>query len=172
MSTNGTPVPPPPPVEAPPSPLPPAVPAAAPKADLSKRFLAALIDGLLMGVVGMIPFIGAIVSACYEGVRDGLEIDFMNKRSIGKKVMKLRPVRIDGQPMDLATSIKRNIPLLIGWCGAIIFWIPILGWILGPFIIAVGAIIAIVECILVLTDAEGRRWGDKLAGTKVIEVAD
>ena len=29
--------------------------------------------------------------------------------------------------------------------------------------------IGIVEIVLVLTDAEGRRFGDKLAGTRVVE---
>jgi len=35
----------------------------------------------------------------------------------------------------------------------------------------IGGLINLVEAILVVTDAEGRRWGDKMAGTKVVEVA-
>ena len=36
----------------------------------------------------------------------------------------------------------------------------------------ISLILVIIEIILVLTDPEGRRMGDKIAGTKVIEVAE
>jgi uncharacterized RDD family membrane protein YckC len=150
-----------------------AVPAPAPapgKADLSKRFIAALIDGLLAGGVSLIPFIGGIVGGVYILLRDGLELDFMDRRSIGKKLLKVRPVRLDGQPMDVGTSVKRNLPLVIGAVGAIFWVIPILGWIIAILAGITGLVVAIIEVVLVLTDAEGRRMGDKFAGTKVIEV--
>ncbi|MEP0773992.1 MAG: RDD family protein [Acidobacteriota bacterium] len=149
--------------------LPPA-PAAA-KADLGKRFIAALIDGLLAGGVSLIPFIGGIIGAAYILLRDGLELEFMDRRSIGKKLLKLRPVRLNGQPMDVETSIKRNLPLCIGAVGSIFWIIPILGWILALLLGIVGLIVAIVELVMVLTDPEGRRMGDKLGDTKVLEVA-
>lgn len=176
---------PPPPPEAPATPPPPEAPQTPPpapetpvapepvqvvdstgKADLGKRIIAAIIDGVIAGVAGFIPVIGALAGAAYMLVRDGLEIDFMDLRSLGKKVMKLRPVRVDGQPMDLVTSIKRNIPFAIG---PLIMIVPILGWIIGPI---VAMVIGIVEIILVLTDDEGRRMGDRFAETKVIEVED
>ncbi len=153
-------VPPPPPPAASPSPGT----AAFEKADLVKRFVAVVIDGLLSGIIGLVPVVGGLVGAAYMLLRDGLELDFMDGRSLGKKVMKLRPVRLDGGPMDIATSVKRNIPFAIG---PVIMIIPILGWILGPII---SLIIGLVESVLVLTDSEGRRMGDKLADTMVIEV--
>ena len=145
-------------------------PVAASKADLSKRFLAALIDGILAAIVAWIPFVGGIIAAAYLLVRDGLELDFADRRSIGKKVMKLRPVRLDGQPMNLETSIKRNLPLCIGAVGAIFWVIPILGWIIAILLGIIGLIVAVIEALTVISDAEGRRMGDKFAGTKVIEV--
>ncbi len=168
---------PPPPPEAPATPPPPPPePAPAPeperammptgKADLGKRIIAVIIDGVIAGVTGFIPVIGGLAGAAYMLIRDGLEVDFMDQRSLGKKVMKLRPVRVDGQPMDLMTSVKRNIPFAIG---PLIMIIPILGWIIGPI---VAMIIGIIEIILVLTDDEGRRLGDRFAGTRVIEVDD
>lgn len=166
---------PPPPPEAPAIPPPPEPPPAPEveqamtptgKADLGKRIIAAIIDGVIAGVAGFIPIIGGLAGAAYMLIRDGLEVDFMDQRSLGKKVMKLRPVRIDGQPMDLVTSVKRNIPFAIG---PLIMIIPILGWIIGPI---VAMIIGIIEIILVLTDDEGRRMGDRFAETKVIEVND
>lgn len=160
---------------APPPPPPPAMQAAPParvKADLGKRFLAALIDGLLAGVVGLIPFIGGLAGAAYMLVRDGMELDFMDQRSIGKKVMKLRAIRLDGQPMDMGASVKRNIPFAIGPVGAALLVIPVIGWITGLLLVAISFIVVVIEIILVLTDADGRRMGDKLAETMVVEVND
>jgi uncharacterized RDD family membrane protein YckC len=125
------------------------------KADTGKRIVAYLIDalgiGFAAGIIAFVPIIGGLISfalpIAYVLLRDGLEFDFMDRRSFGKKIMKLRPVRLDGQPMDITTSIKRN------WT----FIIPIL---------------PIVEFILMLSDSEGRRIGDKVGETMVIEVAD
>jgi uncharacterized RDD family membrane protein YckC len=139
-------------------------PQATTKADLSKRLIAALIDNVLASLVGFIPVVGGIVGAAYILLKDGLEFEFMDKRSIGKKLMKLRPVRLDGGSMDITTSLQRNWPLAIG---SILSIIPVLGWIIA---VPVALVIGIIELVLVLTDPEGRRLGDKLAGTKVIEV--
>ncbi len=142
------------------------------KADLGKRLIAAIIDGVLAGGVSLVPLVGGIVGGLYILLRDGLELEFMDRRSIGKKLMKLRPVRLNGQPMDPISSIKRNLPLCVGLVGTIFWVIPILGWIVAILFGVVGLIVALVEFVLVLTDAEGRRMGDKLAGTRVVEVAD
>jgi uncharacterized RDD family membrane protein YckC len=142
----------------------PSTPQTTTKADLVKRFIAALIDNVLAALVGAIPVVGGIVGAAYILLKDGLELEFMDKRSIGKKLMKLRPVRLDGGSMDITTSIQRNWPLAIG---SILAIIPVLGWIIA---VPVSLVIGIIELVLVFTDPEGRRLGDKLAGTKVIEV--
>lgn len=147
--------------------------AAAPtKADLGKRFIAAIIDGLLAAGVSFIPVVGGIIGGLYVLLRDGLDLEFMDRRSIGKKLMQLRPIRLDGQPMDPMSSVKRNLPLAVGAVGSVFWVIPILGWIVAIFFALIGLVIGIVEVILVLTDPEGRRMGDKLAGTKVVEVGE
>jgi uncharacterized RDD family membrane protein YckC len=142
------------------------------KADLGKRIIAAIIDGVLCGVVGWIPFVGWIAAAAYILVRDGLELEFADRRSIGKKVMKLRPVRLDGKPMDIGTSVMRNVVFVIGTLGAVFAIIPILGWVVSVIVAVVAGVLAVIELVLVITDPEGRRLGDKLAGTKVIEVTE
>jgi uncharacterized RDD family membrane protein YckC len=139
-----------------------------PKADLVKRFLAILIDGIIVALIGQIHWILALVGAAYYVVRDGLDLDFMDQRSLGKKLMKLRPVTLDGGPMDLMRSVKRNWMWGLGGLAMI----PILGWILIPVLALASFVIGIVEIVLVFTDADGRRWGDKIANTQVVEVAE
>lgn len=142
------------------------------KADLTKRFIAAIIDGVLAAGVSLIPLLGGIIGGLYILLRDGLDLEFMDGRSIGKKLIKLRPVRLDGQPMDPVTSVKRNLPLAVASVGSVFLIIPFLGWVLAIFFGLIGLVLGIIELILVLTDPEGRRMGDKLAGTKVVEVAE
>lgn len=141
------------------------------KADLGKRIPAALIDGLLAFVIGWIPFIGGIIAAAYWLVRDGLELDFMDGRSIGKKLMKLRPVTLDGTPMDLMASVKRNWMFALGGVAQLLIY-TIIGIILAIPLIFVAILLGILELVLVITDDEGRRLGDKMANTMVIEVDD
>ena len=69
--------------------------------------------------------------------------------------------------MDLETSIKRNWMFIGGYLGMIPF-LGALGSLLG---FALGVVV-LYECYKVLTDAQARRWGDELAGTKVIKSAD
>jgi uncharacterized RDD family membrane protein YckC len=151
-----------------------ATPAAAPagKADLSKRFLASLIDAVIAVLLGLIPVVGEIVGGVYWLVRDGLEVEFMDRRSLGKKVMKLRPVRRDGAPMNIETSARRNWMFALGAVVAVLLFIPALGWLLAIPVALAALVLGVIEVVKVLTDEEGRRWGDRLAGTKVVEVAD
>ena len=143
-----------------PTPAPaPSAPAPA-KPDIDKRAIAAIIDAVIAIVVGVIPVIGGIVATAYWLVRDGMDIDFMDHRSIGKKLMNLRPVMLDGSPVDIATSVKRNWMFGLGGISQLFTMIP-----LG----LIAFVIGIVEVVLVITDGEGRRIGDKTGGTRVIE---
>jgi len=138
-----------------------------PKADLFKRFIAALIDGIISSILIYIPILGALVGAVYTLTKDVIayeitkNTDFKN-RSIGKKIMGLEVVSLEAKDLDWAASIKRNLPLA---AGSILAIVPLMGWALGAI---VGAVIGIIECILVITDNEGRRMGDRLADTQVV----
>jgi uncharacterized RDD family membrane protein YckC len=142
------------------------------KPDLGKRFFALLIDVVLAVVVGFIPLIGGLIGAAYWLVRDGLEFDFMDRRSIGKKVMKLRPMRLDGRPMDIATSVQRNWMFALGGIVSLLLFVPIIGWLLMVPVALVGVGMGLFEIYKVLTDDKGRRLGDSIAKTRVVEVAD
>lgn len=151
---------------------PPAAPESTNKADLMKRFIAAVIDGVISVIVGFLPVIGGFIGAAYLLLRDGFDLEFMDHRSLGKKVMKLRVQTSDGAPMDFARSAKRNWMFALGGVTQELLFIPIVGWALLPFVALAGLIIGIAECIFALTNDEGRRWGDRLADTKVVESTD
>ena len=143
------------------------------KADISKRAVAALIDGVIASVLSWaIPGIGGLVGGAYILLRDGFDFDFMKHRSLGKQVMKLRVVRDDGRPMDLATSASRNWTLSLGLIISVLALIPILGRLGAITVALIAPIISIIEAALVLMDGEGRRLGDRTGGTKVIDSVD
>lgn len=148
---------------------PPANPATAEKADISKRLIAAIIDAVIAFAIGLIPFVGGLIGAAYWLVRDGLELDFMDHRSIGKKLVKLRPVTLDGSPVDIMVSMKRNWMFALGGVVQLLIY-TIIGILLAIPLAFVAFLLFIVEFVLVLTDAKGRRLGDKIANTMVIEV--
>lgn len=158
---GGVPVPPPPPV------------GTTTKPDVGKRAIAYVIDAVIAAILAYIPFIGSLLGAAYILTRDGFELDFMDGRSVGKKLMKLRPVRDDGGKMDIMTSIKRNWTLSIGSLGYLVLYAPFLGLLALTILLSlVGAILGLVEIYLVLTSPDGRRYGDRFAGTRVVETAN
>ena len=139
------------------------------KADLGKRFLAFLIDGVIAAIVSRIPWIGGILAALYILFRDGFDIEFMDHRSIGKRIMRLRPLTDDGAPVTLRVSAARNWPLVVTSLAVVLLLIPLLGWLLIPLAWVAGLILLLIEGFLTVTDDGGRRWGDRLAGTRVVE---
>ena len=136
--------------------------------DFAKRAIAVIIDALLAFVVGLVPVIGGLAATAYWLVRDGLDVEFMDHRSFGKKVMKLRPVTLDGSPVDIMTSVKRNWMFALGGLTQL-FAFTIIGLVIAIPLGLVAFVIGIIEVVLVLSDVEGRPLGDKLAGTRVIE---
>lgn len=140
------------------------------KADVTKRFVAVIIDAAIAVVVGFIPFVGGLLGAAYWLLRDGMDLEFMDHRSVGKKLTGLRPVTRDGHTMTMEDSIRRNWMFALGGLIQVLLFIPILGWLM---IIPVGLAalaLGLVEAYKVITDEEGRRLGDGWADTKVIEV--
>lgn len=142
--------------------------AASGKPDVGKRVLAYIIDW----VVAMILYailapvsagFGALVGAAYLLLRDGFDFEFMRGRSLGKRMMKLTVQRDDGGKMDFMTSVKRNWPLAISMLP-----IGLLSLVIAPIALVIG----LYEVYLALTSSDGRRWGDKMAGTRLVEVAD
>jgi uncharacterized RDD family membrane protein YckC len=138
-----------------------------PKARLFRRFIASLIDvyiGIAMPIV--VSMIGVsmssglaisvvnfmlLVSSIIWGIYYTFTKDAHNEgRSIGKRAMKLMVVNVTtGMPCSTRESAKRAI---VGW---LVGAVPVIGWALEPS--------------FVLFTSDGRRLGDKAAGTQVID---
>ena len=116
------------------------------KVDVGTRFIAAFIDGILQMLVGMIPFVGGLIGAAYMLVKDGL----FESQSIGKKVMKLQVVTLDGNKADYTVSAKRNAIFAVP---SLITIIPLVGWIIGGLLLLV---VDIIEIVGVFNDPKGR----------------
>jgi len=138
--------------------------------ELGTRLVAALIDGVVAFVAGFVPGVGAFLGAAYLVTRDGLPFGFADGRSIGKKVMQLRPVRLNGRAMDLQTSVTRNWMFGFGGVIALIAFLPLgpFGWLLILPVSAVALALSVYEVYKAITDPQQRRFGDELAGTRVV----
>lgn len=143
----------------------PAVPHTATRPETSARVLAYVIDWViamaLYGVFLNVSFLfGGLLGAAYLLLRDGFELDFMRGRSLGKRMMKLKVVRLDGGAMDFMTSARRNWTLAFSM-------LP-LGLFFFLFLWPVALLLGLFEAFRLFTSPAGRRWGDELAGTRVV----
>jgi len=135
-----------------------------PKADLIRRFVAYLIDCVLVGIVGLIPILGPIVGATYFLLRDGFDFGFMRYKSLGKSLMNLEVVAFnkENKQSDFNVSLNRNWILALP---SIIAIVPIIGTVIG---MVVGVIVVFTEGIKTIVNVNGRRFGDGFANTQVI----
>jgi uncharacterized RDD family membrane protein YckC len=147
---------------------------AAPEAKLlnaepATRALAFGIDFGVAVVLGLVPWVGGLFAAGYWLVRDGLELEFMDRRSIGKRILRIRPVTLDGSAVDLGVSARRNWMFALFGVGRFLMQITILGPLGAVIVAGVGLVLTAVEGWLVFTDPDGRRLGDGIANTRVVE---
>ncbi|MBI5847029.1 MAG: RDD family protein [Nitrospirae bacterium] len=127
------------------------------RAGLLLRTAAKILDLILIAaVIEVIPRAGFLAGLAYLLLGDGL----FDGRSLGKKLIRLKAVSINAlQPCTFREALLRNSTLGLGY---ILWLVPWIGWIALP-------VIAAVEFILILGNKEGRRLGDEIAGTTVIE---
>ncbi|MCB1044961.1 MAG: RDD family protein [Acidobacteria bacterium] len=155
------------------------------KADNGKRIIAVIIDCIIAAilyipfvVLSFIPVVGIIFRLIgfvaylgYMGFRDALPIKDLQGASIGKRLMGLKAIQVDGQPCTYEQSFKRNLPFIAPAALSLLFsWIPVINFIASIVFGFVGLIIVCVELYKVMTDVNGQRIGDILANTRVIGV--
>ena len=129
-----------------------------PKAQVRNRFIAKLIDIFLAAAAAeVIVPVGFLAGLAYLLVADG----FAGGRIIGKRLIGLQTVLPDTrEPAGFRESIIRNIPFAVA---QLAFAVPYVGW------VASGAIV-VFEAILIIGNEQGRRLGDELAGTQVLDI--
>ena len=128
-----------------------------PKADVLNRFIAKLIDLFLVVAANQIaPPVGFLSGLAYILIADG----FAGGKSIGKRLVGLQTMRVDSRDAaGFRESIVRNLPL---GCAQVAFAVPWVGW------LAAAAILAF-EGFLIIGNEQGRRLGDEVARTQVLD---
>jgi hypothetical protein len=129
-------------------------------AGLLLRTAAKIIDFIIIAAAfEIIPRVGYFAGLAYLLLGDGL----FDGRSIGKKLLKIKVVLVEGpesfRRCSFKDSILRNSTFAVGLLLLIVPWI---GWI---FLVA----ISMLEFILILGSKDGMRLGDEIAKTIVLE---
>lgn len=127
------------------------------KASTLNRVIARFIDILVTLLLARLPdYVGFLAGITYIGVADGL----MGGRSIGKRVIGLRVLYSkDGRSADYRASILRNSPMGLLF---MLFYIPFVGWVISCLGLC-------FELLLIIGSPEGRRLGDEIAATVVVD---
>lgn len=129
-----------------------------PKAQVLNRGIAKLIDLFIVAAAGQVIVpVGFLAGLAYILIADG----FSGGRSIGKRLIGLQTV-LPGQreAAGFRESIIRNLPFAVA---QVAFAIPYVGWLISIAIIA-------FEAVLIVGNEQGRRFGDEVAGTQVLDV--
>ena len=129
-----------------------------PKAQMLNRGIARLIDLFIVAAAGqMFVPVGFLGGLAYILIADG----FSGGRSIGKRLIGLQTV-LPGQreAAGFRESIIRNLPFAVA---QVAFAIPYVGWLISIAIVA-------FEAVLIVGNEQGRRFGDEVAGTQVLDV--
>ena len=149
-----------------------------------RRFAAAFLDGALALTLALVPAaltpgalkgrmfgVGLLLGAAYLLFRDGLPYAEWGARSLGKRWLGIRPYRVGGEALTWAASARRNAT--VG--GALAVWALVYlaggfrGVPFGGVLMWAAVAVVAVEAVLVAIDPVGRRLGDRLARTRVVE---
>jgi uncharacterized RDD family membrane protein YckC len=128
------------------------------------RFIARTIDlVIVVALYEIIPTIGYFAGLVYLLIADGL----FEGRSVGKRLIGLKVVLAEGMNCGYKESIFRNFPFAVGFilCG-IFGAVPLIGWLMSFIIIVV---ILAFESLVIIGSDDGKRLGDEIANTQVVE---
>lgn len=128
-----------------------------PKAYVLNRFIAKLIDVFIVVAADEVaPPVGFLSGLAYILIADG----FAGGRSIGKRLVGLQTMRLDvRETAGFRESIIRNLPFGVA---QLLFAVPYVGWIGSVAVLA-------FESVLIVGNEHGRRLGDEVARTQVLD---
>jgi uncharacterized RDD family membrane protein YckC len=127
------------------------------KAHVLNRFIAKLIDLFIVVAANeIVPPVGFLSGLAYILIADG----FAGGRSIGKRLVGLQTWRVEArEAAGFRESIIRNLPL---GAAHIAFAVPYIGWVVSVAMLS-------FESLLIVGNEQGRRLGDEIAGTQVLD---
>lgn len=172
---GGTPPPPPPPSNPPPAPGGYGAPASSDTGAnaLVMRFLARIIDGLVVGVTMVIVFAilpglsigGPVYRLAAAVIGFGYYVWFESNQGAtpGKSILKLHVGSDGGGPITMEQSARRNWWLLLGALGGV----PLLGVLAG----LASFIVAIAIAVTISNDPRGQGFHDRMANALVTRTA-
>lgn len=119
-------------------------------ADTGTRFIALVIDGIILGVITGLLFAGGREAGGFVGFVVGVVYQWyfltqQNGQTPGKRVMGIRVIKVSGEPLQFADVLVRYVGYYINTA------VIMIGWIWAFF------------------DADKQGWHDKLAGTFVVK---
>jgi uncharacterized RDD family membrane protein YckC len=142
--------------------------ASAPKAGFWIRFVAYFIDGLIVGIPGIIllAIVGGLSSSSNGQISGAAIVVYLlwviasiayfiyfwtrpAGQTLGMKMVNIRVVKTDGSPITVGTAVVRYIGMILN---SIVFGLPI-GWLWAAW------------------DPNKQGWHDKIAGTYVVKTA-
>jgi uncharacterized RDD family membrane protein YckC len=128
-----------------------------PKAHVLNRFIAKLIDlFIVVAAEKVAPPVGFLSGLAYILIADG----FAGGRSLGKRLVGLQTIRVDlRETAGFRESIIRNIPFGAAQLASAV---PYVGWIAALAILS-------FEGLLIVGNEQGRRLGDEIARTQVLD---
>ncbi len=126
------------------------------QASLLSRVVAKSIDVIIiLAAAEILPKAGFLAGVGYMLVGDGIA----GGGSLGKRLLGLTVLDEEGEACHARESILRNLTLGIG---IVLLKVPLIGWLLAVSIFS-------LEFIVLLGSREGKRIGDEIAKTRVIE---
>jgi hypothetical protein len=128
-----------------------------PKAQVLNRFVAKLVDLLIVAAADkLVPPVGFLAGLAYILVADG----FAGGRSVGKRLIGLQTILPRArEAAGFKESIVRNLPFGLAY---LMFEIPYVGWMIAAAMVS-------VEALLIIGNDYGRRLGDEIARTQVLD---
>ena len=142
------------------------------KANVGARIVADFIDFFIACLPALVLALqghwtwGAPVAALYLLIKDGMPLPPLDFKSIGKKIVGLH-VEVEStgvSHLDPQASILRNV---LPVAGLLVF--PLIYMASAPAAFVVAILAPVVELAILLRDPNGRRIGDRMAGTKVLD---
>jgi uncharacterized RDD family membrane protein YckC len=126
----------------------------------TERMLAFAVDYLIAFGLLFIPYAGSALSFLYLVCRDGIK--FLNYKSLGKKIFRIKVIRGNELHANLWQSVKRNLIFLPN-C---LLMFP------GNYkyaVLVINITTMLIEVYLLFTSSDTQRMGDNMADTLVIE---